>query len=131
MWPLGVCFALKQRSPGQSASGRQLHGLGLSTAVPTCLQHLVSGAADKGALSSPCRALSLSCCLSAQAIRRGELPSCLHAGDLGPPSLVGASPSQGKGSPIIRAPWMDLPFHPEVMKLWRPRGPWPHAALLR
>lgn len=54
MWPLGVCFAFKQQPPGQGASGRQLCGLGLSTAAPTCLQHLVSGAADKGAPGSPC-----------------------------------------------------------------------------
>lgn len=109
MWPLGVCFALKQRSPGQSASGRQLHGLGLSTAVPTCLQHLVSGAADKGALSSPCRALSLSCCLSAQAIRRGELPSC---GGPGAPIPGWGQPLTGKGQPYYQGPVDGFTFSP-------------------
>lgn len=70
-------------------------------------------------------------CLVAFLLRPSGGESCLHAGDLGPPSLVGVSPSQGKGSPVIGAPWMDLPFHPEVMKLWRPHGPWPRAALPR
>lgn len=83
MGPLGVCFAFKQRSPGRSASGRQLRGLGLSTAAPTCLQRLVSGAADKCAPGSPCRALSLSHCLSAQAIGWWELSSSWGA--WGPP----------------------------------------------
>lgn len=53
-------------------------------------------------------------------------------GGLGSPTpLIGASPSQGKGSPIIRALRMDLPFHSKVTKLWRPRGPMPRAALPR